>query len=123
MFQSLARNATAAARPVKMSGVARVKVSSKAKLDPAAPRATRENTEKGDAPLSSTRPATIRKDRKMASAGNKNRSATEVSLLGSSRMARLRLGQKAMARHHQADRADIGGATHERLGDATAIGH
>ena len=37
MFQSLARNATATASPVKISGVARVRVSSAANCDPAAP--------------------------------------------------------------------------------------
>ena len=35
MFQNLARNATAAARPVKIKGVARFNVSSRANCDPA----------------------------------------------------------------------------------------
>ena len=46
MFQSLARKATATARPVKISGVARVSVSSSANCEPAAPLTTQgEGTE------------------------------------------------------------------------------
>jgi hypothetical protein len=55
MFQSLARKATATARPVKISGVARVSVSISANCVPAAPLMTSAKTENGSAPAASTR--------------------------------------------------------------------
>ena len=55
MFQSRARNATAAASPVRISGVARVRVSVSANCEPAAPFADQRRTPKsGEAPAAST---------------------------------------------------------------------
>jgi hypothetical protein len=69
MFQSFARKATATASPVKISGVARVSVSSNANCEPAAPFQTRWKTEKGDAPAASTRNAVMTRVRMIAATG------------------------------------------------------
>ena len=66
MFQSRARKATAAARPVKISGVARVSVSVSAKSEPAAPaRHQREGApeRRAGTPRAASRRAPARRER------------------------------------------------------------
>src|SRR5690606_24742857 len=85
-FQSLARKATATASPVKISGVARVSVSTSAKGEPAAPLTTRPNTENGDAPAASTSSDDSRTVAATAPSGNSSVTAIVGAGLASSRM-------------------------------------
>src|SRR5215813_13030169 len=87
MFQSLARKATAAARPVKISGVERVSVSRSANWEPAAPLRTRANVPSGEAPLHGA--STVR--------------ASDAPVRGSSRM---RLSLQAVTRHNESETFD-----------------
>src|SRR5690606_17313211 len=86
MFQSLARKATATARPVKISGVARLSVSSSANFDPAAPFTIRPSVAKGFAPARSARSEAMSTVSARAAAGRPNRRAGEGLATGSSRI-------------------------------------
>jgi hypothetical protein len=88
MFQSLARKATATASPVKISGVARVRVSRSANCDPAAPLNTSQNTVSGEAPAIITSSEENTTVASIAPAGHKTLAAADLAGLGSSRMAR-----------------------------------
>ena len=103
MFHSLARNATAAARPVKISGVARVSVSRNANCVPAAPLITAANTENGDAPPSNASNAATTKLAATATSGAIAQTLLAASVRGSSRIG---LTGEAVAGHHQAEVTD-----------------
>src|SRR5262245_56098151 len=120
MFQSLARNATAAARPVKISGVARVSVSRNANCVPAAPFSTAENTANGDAPPASTSNAATTKLATTATSGATTQRLFAVSLRGSSRIG---LAREAVAGHHRTELTDRHGAPCHRRRHAAAIHH
>src|SRR5215813_7357902 len=98
MFQSLARKATAAARPVKISGVERVSVSSKANWEPAAPLRTSANVPSGEAPLHIASNAATTRLTARAVTGASTVTASDAPVRGSSRM---RLSLRAVARHYQ----------------------
>src|SRR6185436_16861519 len=98
MFHSLARNATAAARPVKISGVARVSVSKNANCVPAAPLITAAKTAKGEAPPSKASNAATTKLAATAISGAIAQTLRAASVRGSSRIG---LTRKAVAGHHQ----------------------
>src|SRR5262245_38973913 len=108
MFQSLARNATAAARPVKISGVARVSVSRNANCVPAAPLMTAAKTANGDAPPASTSKQATRKLAATAISGAMIQALAAAWVRGSSRIG-SGLPREAMARHHQAELPDRDG--------------
>src|SRR5688572_16570613 len=103
MFHNLARNATAAARPVKISGVARVSVSRNANCVPAAPLMTAANTESGDAPPASTSRQAIRKLAPTAINGARIQALAAAPVRGSSRIG---IPSEAVAGHHQAELPD-----------------
>jgi hypothetical protein len=69
MFQSFARKATATARPVKMSGVARFSVSRRARREPTAPVTIWPRTAKGFAPAMAARSEAARTVSPSAAAG------------------------------------------------------
>src|SRR5690348_332720 len=102
MFHSLARNATAAARPVKISGVARVRVSRNANCVPAAPLITAANTDSGDAPPISTRIAATTKLAAIAASGAATQTLLAASVRGSSRIG----FPETLAGHHQPEVTD-----------------
>src|SRR5882724_11056408 len=120
MFHSLARNATAAARPVKISGVARVSVSRNANCVPAAPLMTAANTEKGDAPPASASSAATMKLAATAMRGATIQMLDAASVRGSSRIG---LSGEAVARHHQAEVTDRHLAARHRRRHAAAMHH
>src|SRR5215470_18522089 len=112
MFQSLARKATAAARPVKFSGVARVRVSSSANCEPAAPLSTSAKVLGAEAPLHITSTPPMSRLTPSAPSGASTATTGEAPLRGSSRMRRL---LEAVARHHQPELLDGDpGARHRR---------
>src|SRR5687768_481918 len=120
MFHSLARNATAAASPVKISGVARVSVSRNANCVPAAPLMTAANTANGEAPPSKANKAAITKLATTATNGAIAQTLLAASVRGSSRIG---LTREAVARHHQAEVTDGHVAPRHRRRHAAAIHH
>src|SRR5688572_6863865 len=119
MFHSLARNATAAARPVKISGVARVSVSRNANCVPAAPLMTAAKTENGDAPPSNASSAATTKLATTAINGAIAQTLLAASVRGSSRMSLT----EVMAGHHQTEVTDGHVAPCHRRRHAAAIHH
>src|SRR6185295_16327444 len=112
MFQSLARKATAAAKPVKISGVERVSVSSSANCEPAAPLSTSPKVPRAEAPLHITRAAPTIRLTPSAPSGASTAIVGEESARGSSRMRRL---LEAVACHHQPQLLDgNAGSCHRR---------
>src|SRR5215813_3304589 len=120
MFQSLARKATAAARPVKISGVERVRVSNSANCEPAAPLNTRANVARAEAPLHITSSAAMANVTASAPSGASTRTASEAPVRGSSRM---RLALEAVARHHQPQLLDGDAGPRHRWRQALTIHH
>src|SRR5262245_51343386 len=118
MFHSLARNATAAARPVKISGVARVSVSRNANCVPAAPLMTAANTDTGEAPPISARTAAMTKLAATAASSASTQMLRAASVRGSSRIG---LSGKTVASHHQAEVTDGNVLARHRRGHAAAI--
>src|SRR5688500_3596339 len=118
MFHSLERNATAAARPVKIRGVARVSVSRNANCVPAAPLMTAEKTDSGDAPPTNASSAATMKLAATATSGATAQMLDAASLRGSSRIG---LTGKAVAGHHQAELTDRHVAARDRRRHPAAI--
>src|SRR5690349_23030842 len=117
MFHSLARNATAAARPVKISGAERVRLSRNANCVPAAPLITAANTENGDAPPISTRIAATMKLATIAASGAATQMLLAASVRGSSRIG----FPETVSGHHQPEVTDGHDAARHRRRHATAI--
>src|SRR5215470_16223880 len=120
MFQSLARKATAAARPVKISGVERVSVSRSANWEPAAPLRTRANVPSGEAPLHIANNAATTRLTPRAAAGASTVTGSGAPVRGSSRM---RLPLQAVARHYQPQTLDGDSGPRHRCRQATPMHH
>src|SRR5262245_7860419 len=118
MFHSFARKATAAARPVKINGVARVSVSRNANCVPAAPLITAAKTEAGDAPPTSARIAATTKLAAIATNGAMTQTLRVGSVRGSSRMC---FPAKTVTGHHQAEVTDGHVAPRHRRRHAAAV--
>src|SRR5688572_11808381 len=119
MFHSLARNATAAASPVKISGVARVSVSRNANCVPAAPLITAANTASGEAPPSNASSAATTKLATTATNGAIAQMLLAASVRGSSRIGLT----KAVTGHHQAEMTDGHVAPRHRRRHPAAVHH
>jgi hypothetical protein len=91
MFQNFARNATAAANPVKINGVARFNVSNSANCDPNAPLMIRPNTENGFAPAAIANSDAITTVDAIAKIGGITLRAIDGLGIGSRRMRHLAL--------------------------------
>src|SRR5262245_44110239 len=126
MFHSLARKATAAARPVKISGVARVRVSRNANCDPAAPLITRPKVLRASAPLHITSSAAKTRLAAKAPSGASTITPSGARSRGSSRMAGacFECGAfEALAGHHQPELLDGDSGAGHRRRQMAAIHH
>src|SRR6056297_4282073 len=97
MFHSRARKATATDSPVKISGVARLSVSSSANFDPNAPLRISPSTENGLAPAAMASKDATTTVEAMAMAGGRVVRQIDGLATGSRRMGGLRF--KAMSGH------------------------
>ena len=93
MFHNLARKATATASPVKINGVARFRVSSRANLEPTAPLMINPKTAKGFPPATIARKDAMKTVAVSAKIGGRNLLDRLGCGITSRRMHRLLLGE------------------------------